>query len=475
MRRAAVFGIGLTAFLACGDPAVPTTGEPDLTTVNGARHPVVAPGEVAGWSGFGFGAEQGTGVLFVTTAAGLVAIPVIEWSDVGILAQLPGDVTSGPTWVVSAGDSLGPVPLTVRPAAVFTPGVRAWSEAAPLPEARAAAGAAALVYPGDAGATAIAVLFGGALPDSSLSDATHLGQVDQNGRITGWNAAPDTVIPAPRRDHAMAGGDPSNSRVSRLSGSGEAEAVAYLIGGRDTAGGVLATVHGLAVSATGGYGLWSPLTPLPGARAGATAIVAFGNLIVIGGYGPDSLALPDVSVAAIADDGTLNGWFDGPRLPEGLAYASVALHGQTLYLTGGERGLIAPGGVTDTASLTGSVVTIRLSPRSGSFLDSVWTTAPSLLHPRSRHAAFAIDDALVATGGVYAGMPGTGESEYATVAADGTLGAFAELPPPTIAALAGAPVWSFAIPRLMARDGAWRASLLGGATTAGASARTWSQ
>jgi hypothetical protein len=475
MRRAVAVGLGLSGLLACGDPAVPTTADPGLTTVNGARHPVVSPGELAGWSGFGFGAEQGTGVLLVTTAAGLTATPVIEWSDVGILARLPGDLVSGPTWVVSAGDSLGPVPLTVRPAAVFTPGVRVWAEAAALPEARAAAGAAALLYPGDAGVTAVAVLFGGARADSALSDATHLGQVDQNGRITSWAAAPDTVIPASRRDHAMAGGDPSNSRITRLNGGGEAEAVAYLIGGRDAGGGVLATVHGLAVSATGGYGLWSPLTPLPGARAGATAIVAFGNLIVIGGYGPDSLALPDVSVAAIADDGTLNGWFDGPRLPEGLAYASVALQGQTLYLTGGERGLIAPGGVADTAALTGTVVMIRLSPRSGSFLDSAWTAAPSLIHPRSRHAAFVLDDALVVTGGVYAGVPGAGESEFAPVAADGTLGAFAELPPPTIATLAGTPVWSAATPRLMARDGTWRASLLGGATTAGAGARTWTQ
>ena len=474
MRPTAVLGLGLIGLLACGDPAIPTVGEPGLTTVNGARHPVVSPGQVAGWSGFGFGAEQGTGVLLVTTAGGLVAIPVIEWSDVGILAQLPGDVTSGPTWVVTAGDSLGPLPLTVRPTAVFTPGVRAWTEAAPLPQGRAAAGAAALLYPGDAGVSAITVLFGGVLPDGSPSDSTHLGQVDQDGRITGWVPAPDTVIPEPRRDHAMAGGDPSNSRINRLNIANEVENVAYLIGGRAAAG-VVATVQGLGVSATGQYSLWSPMTPLPGARAGATAIVAFGNLIVIGGYGPDSLALPDVSVAAIADDGSLNGWFDGPRLPEGLAYASVALQGQTLFVTGGERGLVAPGGVTDTASVTGSVVTIRLSPRSGSFLDSVWTAAPSLLHPRSRHAAFALDDALVVTGGVYAGMPGTGESEYAAVAADGTLGAFSELPPPTIAALAGAPVWSFAIPRLMARDGAWRASLLGGATTAGASARTWTQ
>jgi hypothetical protein len=474
MRPTAVLGLGLAGVLACGDPAAPTTGEPGLATVNGALRPVVSPGQLAGWSGFGFGAEQGAGALLVTTAAGLIAIPVLEWSDVGILAQLPNDVTSGPTWVVTPPDSLGPVPLTVRPAAVFTPGVRLWAEAAALPQARAAAGAAALLYPGDGGVAAVTVLFGGVLPDGSLSDSTHLGQVDQTGRITGWVGAPDTVIPAPRRDHAMAGGDPSNSRINRRNIAEEVENVAYLIGGRDAAG-IVATVQGLGVSGTGRYSFWSPMTPLPGARAGATAIVAFGSLIVLGGYGPDSLALPEVSVATITSDGTLNGWFPGPSLPEGRAYAAAALAGHTLFLVGGELGLVDPAAVGDTANLTGTVLAIRLSPRTGSFLDSAWAVAPPLLHPRARHAAFVLDDALVVAGGVYAGMPGTGESEYATVAPDGTLGPFVELPPPTLAELAGAPAWSLAPSLLMARDGAWRISLLGGFTPTGPTARTWTQ
>jgi hypothetical protein len=274
----------------------------------------------------------------------------------------------------------------------------------------------------------------------------------------------------------MVGADPTNSRIDRQTEAGAEESVAYSIGGRDAAGAVLADVEGIAISAAGGYGLWSRLTPLPGARAGATALVAFGNVIVIGGYGPGSRALPDVSLAAITSDGTLNGWFDGPPLPEGRAFAAAALVGRTLFVTGGERDSITPAAVSDTAGLTGTVFAIRLSPQTGAFLDSVWTTvATPLLHPRSRHAAMALDDALVVTGGVYAGMPGTGESEFSVIAPEGTPGPFAETPPPTLATLAGAPAWSFAAPRLLARDGTWRATVLGGATTAGPTARTWTQ
>jgi hypothetical protein len=254
-----------------------------------------------------------------------------------------------------------------------------------------------------------------------------------------------------------------------------ADGVAYVIGGRDAAGTVLASVLGIAVNSTGAYGLWSELTPLPGSRAGATAIVAFGRVIVIGGYGPDSASLRDVSVASVSRDGVLNGWFAGPPLPEARAFASVAFAGRTLFVSGGRRGVIDPAADADTANLTNTVYAIRLSPVTGSFIDSVWTPVATLLHPRARHASFALDDAILVSGGLYPGMPGSGESEFATVAPDGALGPFTEAPGPTLASLAGTPLWSFGMPRLAAADGTWRATVVGGATPAGTSARTWTQ
>jgi hypothetical protein len=475
MRLATLAALAALGLPACDDPTVPTGADPELQAVNGARQPVVDSGQVTGWAGVGFGAEPGSNVLLVTTAAGLTPLAPSQWSDLGILARLPPDIASGPTYVVTAADTLGPIPLLVRPPVSFTPGARVWAEGAALPEPLAGLAGAGLAYPGSAGIDALAVLFGGLRTDGTISSTTYIGQVDQDGRIVAWAAAPDTVVPPARHDHAMAAADPTNSRIDRRNGVGDAEGVAYLIGGRDAANSILPSVHGLAVSASGAYGLWSALTPLPGARAGAAAIVVFGNLIVMGGYGPDSLASRRVSVASIAADGTLNGWFEGPALPEGRAYAAAAVSGQTLFLVGGELGLVDPAGVTDTAAVTGTVFAIRLSPRTGSFQDSAWTTAGTLLHPRSRHGAWVLDDALVAAGGVYAGMPGAGESEYAPVTTDGALGTFAESPPPTMAELAGAPAWSTGLPTLMTRVGTRRATPLGGATPAGPSSRIWSQ
>lgn len=475
MRCAALATLAALGLPACGEPTIPTGVVPTLLSVNGARQPVVDSGQVAGWAGVGFGAVQGSSILLVNTAGGLTPLTPIEWSDVAILARLPTDIASGPTLIVTGADTLGPLFLLVRPPASYAPGARAWFEGTALPEPLAATAAAGVAYPGSDGIAALTVLFGGARGDGTISNTTHIGQMDQNGGITAWAAAPDTVVPPERHDHAMAAADPANSRIDRQNAAGEVEGVVYLIGGRDADNSVLPSVHGLAVSLSGAYGLWSVLTPLPGARAGTAAIVAFGNLIVLGGYGPDSLASRLVSVASIAADGTLNGWFAGPPLPEGRAYAAAAVSGQTLFLVGGELGVIDPAGVADTLSLTGTVFAIRLSPRTGSFLDSAWTTAGALLHPRSRHGAWVVDDALLVSGGQYAGLPGAGESEYATVAAGGVLGSFVELPPPTIAELAGAPAWSFGVPMLMTREGAWRATVLGGATPAGPAARIWSQ
>lgn len=466
---AAVPVLVASAALACGDAAAPIGGLPALRAVNGAVHPRVQPGEVAGWSGFGFGASQGEGAVLVTTAGGLVAAEVIDWSDGGITARLPDDVVSGATWVVAGPDTLGPLALLVQAPTPFDPASRQWSEGPALPESRTGAAAAALHYPVETGLSARVVLFGGRRTDGTLSDATHLATADAEGRITAWTAAPDTVVPSGRVDHALAAADRTNAPL-------EIEGVAYLIGGRDPTDALLSSVQGLAVGAGGEYGLWTPLTSLPGVRAGAAAIVAFGNLFVVGGFGADSLASRDVRYTAVNPDGTLTGWFTGPSLPEGLAYAALAVAGQTLYVVGGQRGAVDPAGVGDTASLGGAVYAIPLSRTTGFFQDSMWVATPSaLLHPRARHAAFALDGALVVVGGVYAGMPGAGESEFAPLDADGSVQAFQELPAPTLAALAGAPAWAFAAPRLRSRTGNARATVLGGATAAGPTNRTWTQ
>ena len=464
----------ILALAGCGDSMAPIGGQPTLLTVNGASYPIVAPGETSAWGGFGFGAEQGDRLVLVTTASGTAPAEVVEWTNTSILARIPAAAVTGATVVVAGADTLGPISLLVRPPTPFDPGAWAWTEAATLPEGRAGAAGIALHFPTGGVLASQVVLFGGRRPDGSLSDSTHLGQVDAEGRITAWVGAPDSVAPLARFDHAYAGADRTTARV--FLASIENGGVAYVIGGRDLQGGVLADVRGLGVGADGAYTHWSLMTPLPVAVAGASAVVAHGTVFVVGGYGADSVASREFHYALVDSTGTLNGWFAGPELPEGRAFAAAAVSGSTLLLIGGERGVIDPAGVTDTAALAGTVYGIRLSPHTGTVVDSAWVALPTaLLHPRSRHASVVVGDALVATGGVYAGVPGSGEAEFAALAADGTLGVFQELPPPTLASLAGGPFWSAAALRARSAQGVPRIALLGGATPSGPSARTWSQ
>jgi len=147
-----------------------------------------------------------------------------------------------------------------------------------------------------------------------------------------------------------------------------------------------------------------------------------------------------------------------------------------LYVIGGERGLVRLDSTADTTALSASVLAIPLSRQTGAFADSVWTElGVTLTYPRARHGAFALDDALVVTGGVYAGMPSSGETEFALVAADGSLSTFQELPQATIASALGGPPWSFGAPASPTASGGSRGLVIGGRTPAGVTSRTWSQ
>jgi hypothetical protein len=459
-------GIVLAAACAESPSGAPTAA---LSAVNGARFAGVYPSDTVTWAGFGFGAEQGTGAVLVTAPSGLVPATVTAWRDAEIQAVLPDDVRSGSTYVLAAGDTLGPLDLFVRPRNAYDPAQHLWTADPPLPQPLVGAAGSALRYPTVGGVGAIVVLHGGRRADSSLSRDTYLGFVGPDGRVTEWRAAPDTVIPPGRWLHGAAGGDRTTAVLE------DVEGVAYLIGGIDSAGRVLTDALGLGVSSTGAYGLWTPLAPLPNRRAGVAAVTAFSKLYVIGGFGSDSLATRTVTYATVLPTGALDGWFRGPELPEGRAFAAAAVVGATLLVLGGERGLIDPTGVGDPAQLAATVYAIRLSPLSGAFRDTAWTETPTtLLRPRSRASAFVVDDALVLTGGVYVGMPSAGETEFA-VLTNGIPGTFQESTGSLLAPLAGGPVWLASAPALWDAAGAGRVTVMGGFVSGTPHAGAWSQ
>jgi hypothetical protein len=460
--------IAAACLTACGGPTdVVVTAE--LFAVNGARHPAVYVGDTLIWSGFGFGTEQGNGAVYVRAGGLSTPADILSWADGQIHAVLPADAEAGPTWVEAAGDSLGALDLLVLSRTAYDPAVHAWVADASLPLAVSQGAAAGVRFADGATVTARVVLTGGRRADGSLNRGTYIATVGADGRITGWQEAPDSVVPAGRRLHAMAGADRTSAALQDI------ESVAYMVGGVDSAGRVLAEAQGIGVSAAGAYSLWTPMAPLLDRRAGMATAVAFGKLYAIGGFRPDSLAARDVFYTTVLPNGTLSGWFRGPPLPEGRAFAAAAVTGSTLYLLGGERGVILPDAVADSAQLTATVYAIPISPLSGAFRDSVWTELPvTLIHARSRHSAAPVDDALVVTGGVYVGMPSPGETEYAIVAS-GQVGAFQEFPGGTLAALAGGPVLGAAVPLVWTSQGIARLTVIGGTVVGAPAAQVWSK
>ncbi len=449
------------ATLGCRDSAAPVSIPARFTAVNGAVHAALLPQATFVSTGSGFGADQGAGAVLVSTGQGLAPAEVLSWSDGAIRARLPQGAASGPVSLLVRGDTLGPLDLFIREADTFDPTTRSWTAGAALPRELWGAAATALRYPSGGTVASIVVLNGGVDAEGVVQDSTFLGAIDASGALTSWTPAPDSVVPAARYLHALAGVDRTNAAL-------EVESVAYMVGGIDTTGQILSDVFGIGITAAGEYGFWTRLTPLPVARAGAGAIAAFGNLMVIGGFGADSLALTNVHAAIVNPNGTINGWFDGPDLPEGRAFAATVVDGDRLYVVGGETGLVSPN-ATDTAGVDvrSSVFVMRLSERTGFFADTAWTELTPLLQPRSRHAAFVLGNALVVSGGIYAGRPSQGESEFALIGADGTIGLFAATGQVTVAELGGGALDGAAAPAAWDQRGRGLAVLIGGRDVAG--------
>ena len=449
----------------CGGGTTTTTPTTvGLRAVNGASFAAVYAGDTTTWAGFGFGAKQGDGAVLARGPDGDAPLEVVSWTNGSIRAVLPSTTVTGPTWVRGPqGDSLGTLDLFIRQRVTFDPAAHDWAETASLPVELADVGAAGVRFPSTSGVTSLVLLFGGRLADGSLSHDTYIGVASQEGQITDWRTAPDTIVPAGRRFQAMTGADRTTAVL-------DIQSVAFMAGGIDSTGQPIADVDGIGLDAGGAYTFWTSLVSLPKSTAGAAAITAFGNIYVIGGFGADSVAATQVLYTTIRPEGTLNGWLVGPPLPEGRAFAAVTLVGSTLFVVGGQRGLIAPDSMADSTQLAGTVYTIPLSPLTGAFGDTAWSALPdSLLHPRARHAAFVVGDALVVTGGVYTGAQSSGETEFASIV-DGGVGAFAEW---SGTALPAGPVWGAAAPVVWDAGGVSHITLIGGWLDGAPTAKTW--
>jgi len=444
--------LALLTLAACGDPSGPDPEAAAVLAVNGAALPLIAPGAALAIEGRGFGVTPGTVQL------GSAALEATSWTNETVLATAPTDPTG--ILSVTTADGLA-LTRSVRAAPIDTTrtDARTWMAGADLPLGLAQASAAGIAFPDGDGYSSLIVLFGGQRADGSLSDSTWLGRVE-NGAVTEWAAAPDTVIPAARRLHAMVG---ASSLTSRLANDG----VAWMIGGLDQTGRAISDVRGIAIGSTGSYGFWTPLAAMPVNRAGMAAAVGLGAIYVVGGFGNDSLAAREVLIATINTEGTINGWFRGPDLPEGRAFASTAVVGDRLYVLGGVAGAVHPD-TTDLGTLRATVYSITLSRRTGFVVGTDWQVEPPLAHARARHAVFASGRGLIVVGGV-TDDPTAPETEWAPLT-NGALGTFAER---VAATVPRGPLRDFAAPVVRDAQGRIVVTTLAGRDSTGVSAQAW--
>lgn len=133
-------------------------------------------------------------------------------------------------------------------------------------------------------------------------------------------------------------------------------------------------------------------------------------LVAAGGVN-GAQVLGDVDVAPLASDGTVGAFTSSAKLPKYVGGHTGALSGRTIVIGGGN-------------SLSGFSNSVYSANVAADGTISAWTMGPSLPHAGMHGGAFAKDGAVTMMGG-YAGGQVWDYIVRATVAPDGTVGAWA--------------------------------------------------
>lgn len=472
---ALLLGAAAATLIACHDATTIPPEPAALRAVDGATFPVLNAGDSVILEGSGFGTVQGSGEVSFSTQSGTGPGQVLSWSDNQVIAIVPEGVAPGTVTVTpDGGTAIGAVAMSVRSPASLSVDSFKWTEGPALPTAVAGIQLVAFSYPAVGGGFSARVHATGGIGADGVHTTSLFGFVTSGQTFTDWVPGVDSA-PASVLYPAAAAATQARARLRRSSSQDSTvEGVSYLIGGMDAAGRVVADVQGMSVWENGDQGAWTRLAGLPDPRAGASASVAYGNLYVVGGFGPDSLALPSVSVAVIDSFGAPTGWLAGPPLPEPLAFTTLVVHNHMIYVLGGETGHVLPGlSFPDTTQLRPDVFAAHLSVRTGFFEASGWQALPTPLSvPRSRHIAADLDAGILVATGVT--PPGGAESEFAAFLPDGTLGPFTAISASSIASISGASISQAGSAVYLDSAGAPHVVLAGGITPAGAlSGRVW--
>lgn len=180
----------------------------------------------------------------------------------------------------------------------------------------------------------------------------------------------------------------------------------------------------------GSLGAWGEATPLPGTAGGAGVAVVGATLIVTGGFRFTESGQPflsdDTDVTTIQPDGSLGAWAEGPKFGPTRFHHTMATHGDSIYVLGGLTGNNTDNTPSVERATVGADGTV-----------GAWAEVTPLPAKRSHHSVAVRGAALFVTGGL-AGDPAGSHTLYADVLRapileDGSLGAWSqvgELPAP---------------------------------------------
>jgi hypothetical protein len=396
--------------------------EPVLSFVNSATKPSGNTGSTVILEGKAFGDLQGQGeVLFSDGAGGTIAATISsaeDWTDEFIVTTVPNGAQDGPVFVKTEIGESNEMPFRITTAATFSPSTINWTQTTPLPLAVSGHRALSFQIETNNGiASQHVFVSGGRDGEAGASDQMISGIINADGTITSWTSL--TSMPSPRSFHASVAATPYNSRVD---GSG----YIFVLGGMDADGAAVSGVYVAALNDDGIIQGWNNARPLPEPLYSAGAVIFRSNIYVAGGASAENNPVSSVYRARIDQDGGLEEWESLPGLPAGIACHGFVSFGGYLYTVGGETSDVAPDAGSQSAG-TKQIFYSRINLRTGEIGE--WLENPnSIGKERSKHSTLVLGGNIFISSGLYSGLGGnvggSSENAYANINSDGTIGTF---------------------------------------------------
>ncbi len=205
---------------------------------------------------------------------------------------------------------------------------------------------------------------------------------------------------------------PARAQHTTFIGEASGKAFLYVVGGTDYTKDYL-DAWMAPIGADGNVGAWTQTAPLPTQRTGHAVIVNGITVVLMGGK-LGAAILNKVHFTYVEADGTFKSWLEGPPLT-GPRFGHSAVVGKgAIYVTGGIEG-------------TTAVSKVLRAPLGAGGLGT-WSEAGDMPTPRTHHSSFVNGDYLYVVGG-YDGDPAANamplkDISRAQIKDNGTLGAW---------------------------------------------------